>query len=129
MSMKTIATLALSLMPMAFANNALAVDSTIGQTGPGTAAMASSISKGLGSDGAMQRPEEPIRGTTLPSFKKADTNRDGKIEWKEARADKVPRAIFMKEDYERSGTLDKSEWTLADFAMTEARLKAKNSHS
>ena len=129
MSMKVIATLTLACLPLAFAEAAPRVDSTFGQTSPDTGAMASSISKGLGSDGALQKAQEPITGRTLPAFKQADTNHDGKIEWKEARADKVPRAIFKKEDYESSGTLDRSEWTLADFAITEARARKKKSNS
>lgn len=53
----------------------------------------------------------------LPSFSKADTNNDHQIEWKEAKAAGVPRAIFKQFDYRHKNKLTMTEWKLVQIAM------------
>lgn len=56
----------------------------------------------------------------LPSFSKADTNDDGRIEWSEAKAAGLPRSIFRREDVHHDGKLTLTEWKLARVAMIPA---------
>ena len=61
--------------------------------------------------------------SSLPPFKKADKNGDGKIEWKEARALDVSKARFKKNDFEHNGKLDRTEWMMLGFDRSNARSK------
>lgn len=53
----------------------------------------------------------------LPKFSKVDTNGDGWIEWKEAKAAGVPRKMFEREDHGQPGRLSITEWKLLRLAM------------
>lgn len=82
------------------------------QDSPGTLSMGEPGSPGAPS-AKLQGPQPRIPKSSLPAFAKADTNGDGVIEWKEARAQHVPKRFFKKEDYEHNGKLDKTEWMAA----------------
>ncbi|HKI74182.1 MAG TPA: hypothetical protein VJ998_06050 [Pseudomonadales bacterium] len=125
MSKRIIAVLVALVAPYTLAATA----PSMGGMSPTTGEMTSSIDQGLGKGGAMQQPQPKVAASSLPAFHKADANGDGKIEWKEARADKVPRSIFKKEDYENNGSLDQTEWMLAGFDVTEANARAAKSSS
>ncbi len=58
-----------------------------------------------------------IPKSAVPKFKKADTNHDGKIEWKEAKALGVPKKLFKQDDFSHTGTLDKTEWQFVRIEM------------
>lgn len=94
----------------------------------GTGAMSTSVASGLGKKGGLQAPQPKAAVSSLPDFKKVDTNGDGKIEWAEAKAQNVPRSIFDKEDYEKNGSLDESEWMLVGFDVTEASQKVSGTN-
>ena len=102
---------------------------SLGASNPQAGAVASSMNEGLGKGGTLQQPQPQAPASSLPAFHKADTNGDGKIEWREAKADKVPKSIFKKEDYENNGSLDQTEWMLAGFDVTEANARAARSKS
>lgn len=53
----------------------------------------------------------------VPAFSKVDTNHDGQIEWKEAKAVGVPRAVFKRYDYHHDGKLTLTEWRMVKIAM------------
>lgn len=57
--------------------------------------------------------------SAVPKFSVADTNHDGKIEWKEAQALKVPKKIFKKDDFDNNGTLNQTEWLFVRLDMTD----------
>lgn len=56
--------------------------------------------------------------SSVPKFKLADKNHDGKIEWREAKAVGVPKALFKRDDFNHSGTLNKTEWMFVRLDMT-----------
>ncbi len=53
----------------------------------------------------------------VPSFSKADSNGDHHIEWKEAKAAGVPKAVFQRYDYHHDGKLTLTEWKMVKVAM------------
>ncbi len=65
-----------------------------------------------GSQSAM--PKSPV-----PKFNKADTNHDGQIEWKEAKAAGVPKKLFKRDDFNHNGKLNKTEWMFVRLDMTD----------
>ena len=73
--------------------------------------------------GSNKDVHEPTPGKSWPSFSKADTNGDGQIEWREAKAEHVKKRFFKKEDYEHNGKLDRTEWMLVGFDQHNANSK------
>jgi|GEM_PF-1665376 len=57
--------------------------------------------------------------SAVPPFARADTNHDGKIDWKEAQALKVPKKIFDNDDFDHNGTLNQTEWLFVRLDMTD----------
>ncbi|HKI68516.1 MAG TPA: hypothetical protein VKA67_02935 [Verrucomicrobiae bacterium] len=55
----------------------------------------------------------------VPKFKKADKNDDGKIEWREAKATGVPKKLFKREDFNKTGSLTKPEWAFVRMDMKQ----------
>lgn len=81
---------------------------------PGAALALSPAMSGqtAGSSRKMQMPE-----SSLPGFRKADTNGDGKIEWQEAKAVGVPKKLFKQDDFRQTGKLTRSEWHFVRIEM------------
>lgn len=73
----------------------------------------------LGSGSLGQAPKHPYKApkSAIPPFKKVDTNHDGKIEWKEAKAVNVPKKIFKQNDFRNTGKLTRSEWQFVRIEM------------
>lgn len=71
-----------------------------------------SNSSGAGK-GAMHVKTKP----PVPSFKKVDSNGDHEIEWNEAKAVGVPKAVFNRYDYHHDGKLTLTEWKMVKVAM------------
>lgn len=59
-------------------------------------------------------PKPPV-----PKFAQADTNHDGKVSWKEARALGVPEKLFKQDDFDKSGDLNETEWMFVRLDMTD----------
>ncbi|MGH8126964.1 MAG: hypothetical protein ACRETC_01160 [Gammaproteobacteria bacterium] len=57
--------------------------------------------------------------SAVPKFSVADTNHDGKIEWNEAQALKVPKKIFKHDDFDNNGSLNETEWLFVRLDMTD----------
>jgi len=55
----------------------------------------------------------------VPSFNKVDTNGDHKIEWKEAKAVGLPKAVFERYDYHHDQKLTLTEWKMVKVAMVK----------
>ena len=70
--------------------------------------------------------------SSVPPFAAADRNHDGKIEWSEAKALKVPKKIFEHDDFDNNGTLSETEWLFVRLDMTAftppTRAKAAATH-
>ena len=63
--------------------------------------------------------EVPLPQSHVPPFAQVDTNHDGKIEWKEAKAVNVPKKVFDQFDFDRNGTLSETEWLFVRLHMTD----------
>ncbi len=63
--------------------------------------------------------EVPLPQSHVPAFAEVDANHDGKIEWKEAQAVKVPRKVFEQFDFDHDGTLSQTEWLFVRLHMTD----------
>lgn len=63
--------------------------------------------------------EATLPQSRVPPFAQVDTNHDGKIEWKEAKAVKVPKKIFDQFDFNKNGTLSQTEWLFVRLHMTD----------
>ena len=63
--------------------------------------------------------EVPLPQSRVPAFSQADSNHDGKIEWKEAQAVGVPKKTFDKFDFDHSGGLSETEWLFVRLHMTD----------
>lgn len=61
--------------------------------------------------------EVPLPQSHVPAFAKVDSNHDGKIEWKEAKAVGVPKKLFKQDDFRQDGKLTKSEWHFVRLEM------------
>jgi hypothetical protein len=59
-------------------------------------------------------PKPPV-----PKFKQADANHDGKISRQEAKALGVPKKIFDRDDFDKSGDLNETEWMFVRLDMTD----------
>lgn len=94
---------------------ALAVPGLAMAAGGTSAPMVSTASAGMKVKGA-KPASRPV-----PPFKKVDTNGDHRIEWKEAKAVGVPKAVFHRFDYHHDGKLTMTEWKLVDVAMVQTR--------
>ncbi|MGA7965528.1 MAG: hypothetical protein WCB49_06540 [Gammaproteobacteria bacterium] len=57
--------------------------------------------------------------SAVPKFSVADRNHDGKIEWAEAKALKVPKKIFDHDDFDNNGSLNETEWLFVRLDMTD----------
>ncbi len=64
------------------------------------------------------REDISLPPSAVPPFATADRNHDGKIEWSEAKALKVPKKIFEHDDFNNNGTLDETEWLFVRLDMT-----------
>lgn len=73
----------------------------------------------LGSASLGHAPKHSYKApkSAIPPFKKVDTNHDGRIEWKEAKAVHVPKKIFKQNDFRNTGKLTKSEWQFVRIEM------------
>lgn len=87
-----------------------ALAATAGHTASPSVATASAAGKGA-KPGGYKQP--------VPPFKKVDTNGDHKIEWKEAKAVGVPKAVFQRYDYHHDGKLTLTEWKMVKVAMIQ----------
>lgn len=67
-------------------------------------------SAGAAGSAARAAEEVPLPQSPVPPFAKADTNQDGKIEWKEAQAAKVSKKLFDHFDFDQNGALSETEW-------------------
>ena len=86
----------------------------------GTApARATAPSAGTASLSAKAADEATLPQSRVPPFAQVDTNHDGKIEWKEAQAVKVPKKIFDQFDFNKNGTLSQTEWLFVRLHMTD----------
>lgn len=66
----------------------------------------------------------PMPKSPVPKFKQADTNHDGKIEWKEAKAVGVSQKLFKRDDFNHDGTLNKTEWMFVRLDSTDFKSPA-----
>lgn len=92
---------------MLIATPAVALAATPGGGAPNVATAGPGLKSGKA--GGYQPP--------VPSFAKVDTNGDHEIEWKEAKAVGVPKAVFKRYDYHHDGKLTLTEWRLVKLAM------------
>ena len=107
-------------LPMILATPALA--GTTGHTATPTIATSSGTSKVAPPSGGYKQP--------VPPFNKVDSNGDHEIEWKEAKAVGVPKAIFKRYDYHHDDKLNGTEWKMVKLAMIEtAKLPTTGSKS
>ena len=73
-----------------------------------------------GSQTGIQAAEDiSLPPSAVPAFAQADANHDGKIEWQEAQALKVPKKIFDNDDFDHNGTLNQTEWLFVRLDMTD----------
>jgi hypothetical protein len=81
---------------------------------------------------AHAREDISLPPSAVPPFAEADRNHDGKIEWSEAKALKVPKKLFEHDDFDNNGTLDETEWMFVRLDMTvftpPTRAKAATTH-
>ena len=68
---------------------------------------------------AHAREDIALPPSAVPKFSVADRNHDGKIEWSEAKALKVPKKIFDHDDFDNNGTLNQTEWLFVRLDMTK----------
>ena len=75
----------------------------------------------MGSGTAWHSPKSnhmsKMPASRVPRLNKVDTNHDGKIEWKEAKAVGVPKKLFKQDDFNHTGKLTKSEWHFVRIEM------------
>lgn len=77
---------------------------------------APTVTTGSASGKAMKagRSKQPV-----PPFDKVDSNGDHRIEWKEAKAAGVPKAVFERYDYHHDHKLTLTEWKMVKVAMVK----------
>lgn len=81
------------------------------------AAPAAAFALGSGSTMKSSPYQSKMPKSAVPKFKKVDTNHNGKISWKEAKAVGVPKRLFKQNDFNHSGTLNKTEWQIVRIEM------------
>lgn len=86
------------------------------------AAFAMGAGAAISSASAAGNMQVTMPRSPVPKFKQADTNHDGKIEWKEAKADGVPKKLFERDDFNHNGTLSKTEWMFVRLDMTNYKM-------
>lgn len=101
---------------------------------PSAAAVTAATTPTIQSAGSSIHAREDISlpPSAVPPFAKADRNHDGKIEWSEAKALKVPKKLFEHDDFNNNGTLSETEWLFVRLDMTDftppTRAKAAATH-
>lgn len=83
------------------------------------AAAGATSAKAAATATATATEEVPLPKSPIPPFAKADTNNDGKIEWSEAQAVKVPKKLFDQFDFDKNGSLSETEWLFVRLHMTD----------
>ncbi len=99
---------------------------------PSAAATTTPLAAPSTENGIHAKEDISLPPSAVPPFAKADRNHDGKIEWSEAKALKVPKKLFKHDDFDNNGTLDETEWMFVRLDMTVftplTRAKATATH-